>query len=1001
MSTSSSSEDEEEKSTNTKNVDPEETKTQPIAPAPCKPVEPPPGPVAPPPITVEASPSSKWKPLQPAAETATPPRIVAPPATSNRKRKESSPDLEEKENSCVVSSPCRQNPNPVLSPLTLSGNKESCGFLSPKRARQEACSSGLFSPPKERSSDILDLYDLAHSVVTGQDDDEDPNGVNSTPLSFSFSAGILAAEDNKEDSAMATLNLVEKLRSTIARKSSTGPESGPSSPSLKAEEKEDEDTSPIVSPRAMGTTTNCHSVSLEEKINELHMRVAHKAEGDEPLNCFEGVHAPPPNASVLPTATLPLPSSLQKSPLRPPMPSTVAQIIESVVNNHHHQGQRMGDGSTSIGLGQNNSAQSGVATATALSILQTLTTNNSGPNMSSNNILGVMNTLPPKMSTQPSMPTKTPLSVLNKGQQGSGLPATSASTSPWDTPLKEARSPLSRDQILEQVAPSEGQNVQQPVVRAARGSRDSAPGKRGASPRIAAARASEKLKTEEPEQPVVTKGRGRPKEKGNSPRGRKPGGRGKGKGKNFVGPVRKDLAGTVYDIDFDEFEENNEDKFEEFRMLRERRKSASSMDSHNLNHSPVWSNQSSVTTKTEQNSVFGSPPLSLSNSAVVNNSSLQQMAIPQKIAAGLLQPPLLPGPVDMRTYNPSVLTSRNNQGSSPSSTHRGQLNMVDMKSPMTMGDQYPTLPSDAMKDPHGADIASLLLSCNGGYGGSTTVPELEDELDNVLVALASSAPDANNPQQSNGALNAMPTSSATFHSSAATNVHVPMSPSKEMGRNQLKVKIKGPFLDANYSCAPSVSPAVPPVAQTVASAASAQMAAYMGTPTDANSSNTLRRMRKKELLRQYCAQDMNSDNLVPSTPFYHHTDNSHAFMHHNAPNLFNRSVITIPKAVASMTIIPTKEDYRMDMNGESPSGESGANFPFGTNMAPHKDTGVLGRGASPYSMGGAKKKRRNRGVSREMAALGMSKSYCSYVLKKEGGYRNYIVEKKIVETTIL
>ncbi|CAB0041522.1 unnamed protein product [Trichogramma brassicae] len=106
----------------------------------------------------------------------------------------------------------------------------------------------------------------------------------------------------------------------------------------------------------------------------------------------------------------------------------------------------------------------------------------------------------------------------------------------------------------------------------------------------------------------------------------------------------------------------------------------------------------------------------------------------------------------------------------------------------------------------------------------------------------------------------------------------------------LKVKIKGPFLDASYGAAVVAStptqtltqPLVPP------------------TPIATSGTSSLRRMRKKELLRQYCSQDMNMNDPagagVPSIP----------------PSLppINRTVITIPKAVASMTSIPTREDYK-------------------------------------------------------------------------------------------
>lgn len=106
-------------------------------------------------------------------------------------------------------------------------------------------------------------------------------------------------------------------------------------------------------------------------------------------------------------------------------------------------------------------------------------------------------------------------------------------------------------------------------------------------------------------------------------------------------------------------------------------------------------------------------------------------------------------------------------------------------------------------------------------------------------------------------------------------------------RNQLKVKIKGPFLDANYAASNTPLPAPPP-AQATTPAATIN-AAVTGT-------SSLRRMRKKELLRQYCNQDMNTEYpAAPITP---------------AAPPPSRSCITIPKAVASMTSIPTREDYK-------------------------------------------------------------------------------------------
>ncbi|KAK3872895.1 hypothetical protein Pcinc_022057 [Petrolisthes cinctipes] len=109
--------------------------------------------------------------------------------------------------------------------------------------------------------------------------------------------------------------------------------------------------------------------------------------------------------------------------------------------------------------------------------------------------------------------------------------------------------------------------------------------------------------------------------------------------------------------------------------------------------------------------------------------------------------------------------------------------------------------------------------------------------------------------------------------------------------NQLKLKIKGPYANS-YSSSSAVPP--PPEAS--------------GAPAPASTTSTLRRMRKKELIRQY--QDQ-----LP-------TEASDAGPISSAPNPTPhiRTGITIPKAIASMTSIPTREDYKMYTQDDSASG---------------------------------------------------------------------------------
>ncbi|XP_076056710.1 uncharacterized protein LOC143034484 [Oratosquilla oratoria] len=142
--------------------------------------------------------------------------------------------------------------------------------------------------------------------------------------------------------------------------------------------------------------------------------------------------------------------------------------------------------------------------------------------------------------------------------------------------------------------------------------------------------------------------------------------------------------------------------------------------------------------------------------------------------------------------------------------------------------------------------------------------------------------------------------SLSFTASAAELANASQSNTSQTGlddkTNQLRLKIKGPYAKS-YS---STNNTVPPVDRMSVSI----------TPT---TTSTLRRMRKKELIRQYWNQDMNTEptevSAVANTP-------------KPPPQQQPRTVITIPKAVASMTSIPTREDYKMYTQDDT--GSSGA-----------------------------------------------------------------------------
>ncbi|KAK7086898.1 E3 ubiquitin-protein ligase Jade-2 [Halocaridina rubra] len=126
--------------------------------------------------------------------------------------------------------------------------------------------------------------------------------------------------------------------------------------------------------------------------------------------------------------------------------------------------------------------------------------------------------------------------------------------------------------------------------------------------------------------------------------------------------------------------------------------------------------------------------------------------------------------------------------------------------------------------------------------------------------------------------------------------HIPSAHIVDEKTNQLKLKIKGPYANS-YSNSNTSAPA-----QEV-----------VGAPTPTSTTSIFRqiRMRKKELIRQYCYQDQNE--LPESGPVSSNPN----------PPPHVRTGITIPKAVASMTSIPTREDYKMYTQGETTSVGSG------------------------------------------------------------------------------
>ncbi|XP_054005546.1 PHD finger protein rhinoceros [Hylaeus anthracinus] len=318
--------------------------------------------------------------------------------------------------------------------------------------------------------------------------------------------------------------------------------------------------------------------------------------------------------------------------------------------------------------------------------------------------------------------------------------------------------------------------------------------------------------------------------------------------------IQNKLVGTVYDFDSDE-DSTSEANIADLRTMRERKKSTDAATAGVERRDTTVVASEAVQTKLsspggarkylEDRRLSCSP--GRDDSAIVESESNAGQSFDAVL-------PLIPGPVDMRTYNSTL-------DASSSSTLHGQ----------TYENHFlRTFTSVSTSDP--------------------ALPDIEEDLDKELRLIGKQGQEDCSKPSFDASIDASSSGFVDANKVSLTD-----------SRNQLKVKIKGPFLDANYVPASSVPPLAQQAPVIIAPAAT--------SASVASGTSNLRRMRKKELLRQYCSQDMNMDepgsgNLATSAPII-------------MPPI-NRTVITIPKAVASMTSIPTREDYKavVDANME-------------------------------------------------------------------------------------
>lgn len=220
--------------------------------------------------------------------------------------------------------------------------------------------------------------------------------------------------------------------------------------------------------------------------------------------------------------------------------------------------------------------------------------------------------------------------------------------------------------------------------------------------------------------------------------------------------------------------------------------------------------------------------------------------------------PVMPGPVDMRTYNPTYDTSTNNEVFNSSLLGVFASGVADQT--------LPDIDEEVEKD-----FQSALKASN-------TKPT------SVLTELPQVSPlpvVVNEPQATVTIIEAPAPASAATIAGHADGENVPEPPKHSL----IKLKIKGPHArPENYTSSVITSYPTATLEQQC-------------TPN-----NSFRRMRKKELLRQYWTQENMDDSncAVPAEQ-----------MPNMALNTTNSGRSAgIPKAVDSMCSIPTKDDYK-------------------------------------------------------------------------------------------
>lgn len=368
------------------------------------------------------------------------------------------------------------------------------------------------------------------------------------------------------------------------------------------------------------------------------------------------------------------------------------------------------------------------------------------------------------------------------------------------------------------------------------------------------------------------------------------------------GTIHNKLIGTVYDPDFDDDLACN--SMEKLRDMRDRRRSIDCRmpDSFRASREPSKSPKfPSLNLYSSQNSALGGSkqnrssftPTSMQSSLGSGMVPGADISVTQPSVSTRLQDmvqTVLPGPVDMRTYNSGF-------DSSAANTDAFNNHLLGAFASGTADQTLVDIDEDMENELQSALKASNNKVDKTPAAATVTLSAVSTESSSTTTTLTNSAAAASAAVLTVGSTLLEPVEPPQEETNDSDSIVTKVSLSDS--RNIMKLKIKGPLAQLDNSSSSSTA-----TLQQSNVLDPSLTAPNMSTPmigAGVGSSN-LRRMRKKELLRQYWTQDMN------------HDDQSGLQVVDQIPTLSLTTSISrtvgIPKAVDSLCTIPTKDDYK-------------------------------------------------------------------------------------------